>query len=248
MRLTVLGTSAAYAPADRACSGYLIEDEGSSLLVDCGSGVASNLFHHRDPLTLDGIVISHLHFDHFLDLYPLHYYYRFNSPPGFSPVPLWAPPGAHDHMLCLFHPGGEEEFERYMTFEAVDDEASCVIGGFTLTFRRVPHATDSYAMRITGTRTLAYSADSEYSEELLILADGADMLLCESTFAGRESGIGTSHFTAAEVGKMASEAGVSAVVATHFWPTTDREQAAAEIRAGFDGPVHVAEENRSIDV
>ncbi len=248
MRLTILGTSAAYAPAGHACSGYLIEDDGAKVLVDCGSGTVSNLFEHLDPLLLDAIVISHLHFDHFLDIYPLHYYYRFNSPKGFQPKPLFAPPGAHDHLLCLFHGGGEEEFERYMRFEVLDDEASYTIGKLTVTFRRVTHAVDSYAMRIRGTRTLVYSSDSEYDEGLLDLATGADMLLCESTFAGRESGIGTSHFTAKEVARLATKAGVQATVATHFWPTTDRGKAAEEIAAGFDGPIEIAQEGLSVEV
>jgi len=55
------------------------------------------------------------------------------------------------------------------------------VGGLSLAFRRVPHAVEAYAMRVTGSQTLVYSSDCEYSEGLLELATGADMLLAEAT-------------------------------------------------------------------
>ncbi len=248
MKLTVLGTSAAYATAGRSCAGYLVEDSAGTILLDCGSGALSNLFAHADPLELDGIVISHLHFDHLLDVYPLYIYYRFNAPENFVAKPLWVPPGGREHVLSLVDEDDVARFERYMHFEEIVDGAGAAIGGMTLTFRRVPHMADAYAMRITGRATLVYSSDCEYSEALLRLATGADALLCEATFADRESGSGTGHFTAAEVGRLAAEAGVGSVVATHFWPTTDRDEAARRIKQGFAGPVHIAEEHLTLDV
>lgn len=248
MKLTILGTSAAYAPANRACSGYLVEDDAGTVLVDCGSGAVSNLLAHIDPWKLDGIVISHLHFDHYLDIYPLHYYYRFNAPQAYAPKPLWAPPGARDYILSLFHEDGGDEFEKYMRFETIADGASCTIADLALTFRHVPHLVDAYAMRVSGAATLAYSADSEYSEALLKLATGADMLLCEATFEDRQSGKGSGHYTASEVGRLATEAGVGAVVATHFWPTADRDNAARQIRENYAGPVEIADEHLTIEV
>lgn len=249
MKLTVLGTSAAYATADRACSGYLLQDNAGTILVDCGPGVVSNLFRHIDPAELDGIVISHLHFDHYLDVYPLHYYYRFDGPESMEPKPVWAPAGAAGYVLDLYDDEGAEYFEKTMRFETIADGTSCVIGNLSLTFRHVPHALDSYAMRIAGDdRTLVYSSDCERSDALLELAKGADMLLCEATFAGRESGEGSSHFTASETGKLASDADVGAVVATHFWPTTNRHDVAHEISAQYSGPLEVADEHLTIEV
>ena len=53
MRLTILGSSASYADAGRACSGYLIENAGTRVLLDCGHGVLANLTQVIDPAMLD---------------------------------------------------------------------------------------------------------------------------------------------------------------------------------------------------
>ncbi len=70
MRITVLGKSPSWQDAGGACSGYLVEEAGTFLLLDCGNGVFSKLRRHRDYVAVDVIVISHLHADHFLDLVP----------------------------------------------------------------------------------------------------------------------------------------------------------------------------------
>jgi ribonuclease BN (tRNA processing enzyme) len=39
VELRVLGKSPAWQDAGGACSGYLVVDDGTTLLLDCGSGV-----------------------------------------------------------------------------------------------------------------------------------------------------------------------------------------------------------------
>ena len=70
MRITVLGKSPSWEDAGGACSGYLIQDGATSLLLDCGNGVFSKLRLFCDYTELDAVLISHLHADHFLDLVP----------------------------------------------------------------------------------------------------------------------------------------------------------------------------------
>ncbi len=43
MRITVLGKSPAWQDAGGACSGYLVEEAGRRLLLDCGNGVFGKL-------------------------------------------------------------------------------------------------------------------------------------------------------------------------------------------------------------
>jgi len=73
MRLTVLGKSPSWQDADGACSGYLIEEDGTTILLDCGNGVFSKLRRYCDYINVDAVLISHLHADHFLDLVPFSY-------------------------------------------------------------------------------------------------------------------------------------------------------------------------------
>jgi len=78
LRFTVLGGSPAWPNPGQAASGYLVETDRVRMLVDCGSGVATELRAH-DPGPLTDIVISHFHADHWFDLVPLHYAHRYGS-------------------------------------------------------------------------------------------------------------------------------------------------------------------------
>src|SRR6266480_4965322 len=94
MRITVLGKSPSWQDAGGACSGYLIEDGGTTVLLDCGNGVFSKLRQHLDYTELDAVLVSHLHADHFLDLIP--YAYALTYAPRQQPVPVPPWPGT-DH-------------------------------------------------------------------------------------------------------------------------------------------------------
>ena len=86
MRVTVLGKSPSWQDAAGACSGYLAQEQGARVLLDCGNGVFSKLRHVCDYVDVDAVVITHLHADHFLDLVPFSYALRYA--PRQQPVPV----------------------------------------------------------------------------------------------------------------------------------------------------------------
>src|SRR3954468_3456477 len=94
MRLTVLGKSPSWQDADGACSGYLVEEGDTCLLVDCGNGGFSKLRRFRDYSAVHAVVISHLHADHFLDLVP--FASALTSAPKRRPVRIQRWPGMTD--------------------------------------------------------------------------------------------------------------------------------------------------------
>ena len=91
MRITVLGKSPSWQDAGGACSGYLVEEGDTRLLLDCGNGVFAKLRRFRDYVDVDAVVISHLHADHFLDLVP--FAYALTYAPRQQPVPVDRWPG-----------------------------------------------------------------------------------------------------------------------------------------------------------
>src|SRR3954451_7047646 len=103
MRLTVLGKSPSWQDAGGACSGYLLEEGDTAVLIDCGNGVFSKLRQFRDYTEVDAVVLSHLHADHFLDLVP--YSYALTYAPRQQPVPVHVWPGTHDPARPSLHPG-----------------------------------------------------------------------------------------------------------------------------------------------
>jgi ribonuclease BN (tRNA processing enzyme) len=198
MRLTVLGKSPSWQDADGACSGYLIEEGDTCLLMDCGNGVFSKLRRYRDYGSVDAVVISHLHADHFLDLVP--FSYALTYAPKRQPVPIQRWPGdptpRTPRLICP--PGSRETFRRVVgawgnedlienAFDleeyGVDDKPR--IGSLTIEFTSVPHFTETFALRLlssaNGGGWLAYGADSSPNEEVVEFARGADLFMIEAT-------------------------------------------------------------------
>ena len=91
LRLTVLGCSTAAPHPATPTAGYLVEWGSTAVLLDCGQGVIRNLQKVLDPHDLSGIVIGHMHADHYLDIVGLRYLYPWGEP---APVPLPHPPAA----------------------------------------------------------------------------------------------------------------------------------------------------------
>jgi ribonuclease BN (tRNA processing enzyme) len=98
--VVVLGSEPAWPSGPRACSGYLVRTAESTVLIDCGTGVFGRLVDVLAPEGLTGVVISHLHFDHWADLVPFRYYLSFEARPDVSPR-LYLPPGAIEKLQTI---------------------------------------------------------------------------------------------------------------------------------------------------
>ena len=68
MKLTVIGHWGGYPKQNEASSGYLLSHNGFHLLIDCGSGVLSQLQNYMQPEDIDAVIISHYHPDHIADI------------------------------------------------------------------------------------------------------------------------------------------------------------------------------------
>jgi ribonuclease BN (tRNA processing enzyme) len=246
VRLTVLGKSPSWQDVDGACSGYLVEHEGFRLLLDCGCGVFAKLRRFADYATVDAIVISHLHADHFLDLVPFSYaltYAPRAEPPG-HPA-LYAPPGARDCFRRVTGAWGDERLiEKAFTLREYDPAAPLAAGPLQVRFQPVPHVGATHAVEVraaTGGR-LTFSADGAPSEALWTFARDTDLLLIEATLPEPEPEEPRVHMTAAEAGEHGRKAGARRLVLTHLTDELDPVRARQEAEREFGGPVAVAQE------
>jgi ribonuclease Z len=91
----------------------------------------------------------------------------------------------------------------------------------------------------------AFVMDTRLCDAAFALADGADMLVCESTFLQPEEALAREygHLTAAQAGRIAAEAGARLLVLTHFSQRYEKgggEQFAREAAGVFGGEVVAA--------
>ena len=239
LQLTVLGCSGTHTGRDRMCSSYLVEAEGYRLLLDCGNGSLSNLQRRWNVSDIDGIIISHLHPDHFADLYGLYYALRFHSD-GPRSVPVYAPKGAWEFASQLLD--SADTFAETCQFQAASAGDVLELGPLRVTLHAANHPVETLASRVEGGgRVLAYTADSGPSSNLVLAARDADLLLADATWLERERPLPTSvHMTGHEAGRVAAEANVARLVTTHVYPSNDVNDVAAEAAAAYDGEVLVA--------
>jgi len=246
MKLRVLGSSAAYPRVHGTCSGYLVSDGRTRLLVDLGTGAMAQLLAYLDPWDLAGITVSHLHVDHYADLYPLYLFYRFAERKRELPRTVHAPTGLADILYTL--DGGTENIDAVYRFVDHEEGAERLIDGLSVRLTGVPHAGKaSFAMRISGASELVYSSDCEFSEQLVELAARADALLVEAS-AGGEAKALAGHMDARLAARVAREAGVRTLVLAHLWPTYTWERALAAAREEFDGPILAATDGLELNV
>jgi len=245
LQLTILGSSAAYPRAGGACSGYLVEEGKTKLLVDCGTGVLSNLQKVAALKDVNHIVLSHFHADHCFDVIP--YRYALMRPLNKTLHPhLHLPPGGKEALLKVVSAFNTSPtfFSAYFQVEEYNPEAGLKLGDLSIEFTSVKHYIKSYAMAISGSKRLVYSADSGLCDELAELAQGADLFLCEAT-RGEHDEAEWGHLAGGEVGALSRKAKVKRLLLTHFWPDHDYTLNIKEAEAAFGKPVEVAEELRT---
>ena len=250
MDITVLGTSAVYPEQGKACSGYIVQEGETKLLLDCGTGVFHNLRAHSSLDDLTAVVISHLHPDHFLDLLPLRQVIHFEPRlHGYRP-PLYLPPGGLDTLarfMDVLRPPQQPVAPFLSRFEGreYDPASPLAFGTLRLEFASVKHPIPTYAVAVTSGARFVYSADSAPCPSLMELARDADLFLCETTFLGDEPNLVPGvHFTAEEVGAFARDANVRQLSVTHVLPGTSRERISALASRDFGAPVPVVEEHQ----
>ncbi|WP_135820669.1 MBL fold metallo-hydrolase [Halostella litorea] len=245
MNVTFLGTGSAMPTGERAQTGLLLESDGRTLLVDCGSGVLHRLA--RTEVGYEGVssvLVTHHHLDHVSDLLSL----------------LKARWLAGEEHLEVVGPTG--------TKSLVDDLLSVhdyLEGRVDLQVREVgPHAFEVAGFGVEGyeTRhsmpTLAYrfgdefvfGADTEAFEGLANFADGAAVLAHDCSFPDDVDV--SNHPTPSQLGETLASSGadVGRVYLTHFYPHTKgrEEEMVASVREAYDGDVRVASDLTTVRI
>ncbi|MBU3701890.1 MAG: MBL fold metallo-hydrolase [Acidimicrobiia bacterium] len=243
MRLTVLGCSGSYPAADCACSGYLIEHEGTAVAVDLGPGALGALQRHLDLAHLSGVVLTHSHADHWVDLTGLHVAAKYGL--DRTGLPVWGTAENRQLALALM-----ADLEPTVEWTITGDDDDFAIGGLRFTLARTDHYVQTHAVRVDAAdgTSIVYSSDTGPDWSIEHLGRGVDLALVESTYVDEESAAGIKHLWASLAGEHARAAGAQRCVLTHFWPGTaaaDHQRAGS---TGFGGPVLVASPHSTFEL
>ncbi|WP_018921604.1 MBL fold metallo-hydrolase [Salsuginibacillus kocurii] len=236
MKLTVVGYWHGFPESKEATSGYLLEADGFRLLLDCGSGVISNLQRYTELNQLDAVVLSHYHHDHAADVKVLHYHriLRHYGEGQERPLTIYGHNEDRESFAALGYEGFVDHFP-------IDDTKPFTIGPFTFTFVKTDHPVPCYGMKVEHeTGSFFYTADSSYIEKLAEAGQDVDLFICECSLYAGTDGSHIGHMNSTEAGKLAEKANANELLLTHLPHTGDHGQLRTEAAEEFTGPVHVA--------
>lgn len=247
--LTVLGRYGAYPAAGGACAGYLLQSDGVNILLDCGSGVFGRVQNYCSYLDLDCLIITHLHTDHYLDIYPMRYALQLSQfGQRKSKLPVLLPPGGVEQLTRIFDTEeGKESFCEPFSFQELNPDG-ITINSLKLEFTSTDHPIPAYAVKIKNNRfELVYTGDTSLSRSLEEFCRGADVLLAECTLRNQDEDRAATvgHLTAGQAGALAKGANIKKLMLTHFWPEFSLEQYAWEAEEAYGQKPIVVEEMKT---
>lgn len=247
MRLTVAGCAGSFPGPVDPCSSYLVEHDGYRIVLDLGNGALGQLQRHVDLDAVDAVLLSHLHGDHCLDLcaYAVARRYFLDHPPR---LPVFGPAGTSGRLAAAYDPFSRDDLRDVFAFTRIE-AGGRELGPFTITFARVNHPVETYAMRLEAAgRVLTYSADTAPSEALVGLATGSDVLLCEATYPHGTEAPENLHLTGVQAGEHAHRAGVGRLLLTHLPPTGDPARQLGDAGSAFGGLTELVTTGAHYDV
>jgi ribonuclease BN (tRNA processing enzyme) len=186
MRLTIVGSGDAFGSGGRFNTCFWVETAKATLMLDCGASSPVALKGRGLEFgRVDAVILSHLHGDHFgglvfllLDEQLLQKRTR--------PLLIAGPPTTRARLeaaLEVFFPRAASSKWRF-PLEIVEIEPgrpADVLGHAVLTTEVIHQSgAPSTALRVfDGAKLIAYSGDTEWTEALLPVADGADLFIIE---------------------------------------------------------------------
>jgi ribonuclease BN (tRNA processing enzyme) len=192
MQLQFVGCGDALGSGGRFNTCFHVEGERANFLIDCGASslVALKRFGIARE-NIDVILITHFHGDHFagLPFFLLDAQFTRRT----RPLTIAGPEGIEmrlaQAMEALFENSSKTRQKFDLSVVALQPEQTKDFGTFKVTPFPVVHGESggpflAYRIEAEG-RTIAYSADTEWTDALIPAARDADLFICEAYYYDR---------------------------------------------------------------
>ena len=212
-----------YATAEHAASGYYVNIDGFKLWMDCGGGTWQKLISLVDYADLDGVLLTHRHPDHTIDVFQLFHAMAYGER-DLPSIPLWAPEETVGRIT-----GFSTELHEAFEINTIHAGGVIDIGGAKASFVEMKHSVQTCGVRLEHSgAVLAYTADTGPGSDFHTLAGNADVFVCEATFQDSDQPWWEGHMSATQAGRVAAEVGAARLVLTHLPPDRDYQVSLSE--------------------
>ena len=188
VKIRFLGTGDAVGSGGRLQTCIQVQAGDQNFLIDCGATSLTAMKRFGvDPASIDLILVSHLHGDHFGGI-P---FFVIDAQFGrrVKPLHVAGPPGIETRVkeaLEVFFPRSSQIQRKFDTrFVELPEGRDTSLGALAVRPYGVVHPSGavSYALRVqAGGKIIAYSGDTEWTAPLLEVARGADLFICEAYY------------------------------------------------------------------
>ena len=194
MVIQFLGSGDAFGSGGRDQTCIYGESEDFHFLMDCGaSALASMKRWGVNPVSIDAILITHLHGDHFGGL-PFFILEAQLVSKRVRPLTMAGPSGLERRIheaMEVFFPGSSGVRQKFpIEYIELADKTPTSIGPLVVTPYPVVHGSGApaYALRVAcAGKTIAYSGDTEWTDTLVEAAQDADLFICEAYFFDKKA-------------------------------------------------------------
>jgi len=252
-RVTILGSGTCVPSVKRSACAVMIHTASAVIVLDCGPGTMRRLTETNTAVTdVTHVFFSHFHPDHTGELATFIFANKYpDQTRRKRPLTFIAGKGFttfYNNYKSVYGHWIELPADRFRLVEMDGGGAITDFDGFSVAALPMTHNPESLAYKITGAdgKTIVYSGDTDFNENLVTLAKGANLLICEAAFPAEYKVPG--HLTPPEAGLIAARAGVRSLVLTHLYPECDQVDMIAQCRQNWSGPLTLAEDLMQIDV
>ncbi|MFZ3046652.1 MAG: MBL fold metallo-hydrolase [Desulfatirhabdiaceae bacterium] len=248
LSLTVLGSGTCVPSQSRSSCSILIHVNRNRMVFDIGYGTLRRLVECGvSPGDVTHIFISHFHPDHTADLAPLLFAAKYPVHMRRQhPLTLIAGTGFrqfYEALKSLYGRWVELDSDMFVIHEMSVQKPDCIrFDDFSVHSIPMNHNPESVAFKVITNQgsSVVYSGDTDYTENLILISNQADILICESAFPDAQKVDG--HLTPSLAGAIATDARVKNLVLTHFYPECDAVDIEMECRKTYNGPLILAKD------
>ena len=236
----MLGCAGSFPGPEAACSAYLVEADGFRLLLDFGTGSLTALQRYVGLMSVDAILLTHLHGDHMFDACSYVVVRRYAPAGRTRPCRCTRRSGAPERLAAAYGPDGGRSTTSTPSTAAARHVPDRAVHG-----HRGPGQPSGRDLRRAGGARRAgrwrTRPTPRRATRWCRLAQGADLFLCEASYLDGVHNPPDLHLTGREAGETATKAGVGRLVLTHLVAAWGSE--ARIVRRGgaaYPGPIEIA--------